>query len=896
MFDLSEIINNGKTLKLAKYESTKQALISFAIYLLKLPLTVEKLTKSNMRCRIELSTNTCAKILQDVDVNEIPVEYTVQIFRSLDNSKSINTFLKFVIFATETGIITDDRYKRLLVFKDSFFLHATVPEITYMLEEAEHKYNVIMDSGIRDNTSDKNAYQLYFLSIDTSRYIDTQIATAVQAGFFDVKLLKEFTAGSRNNLCFAYRYFADKMLKDITSAEITPAYLLEQVQTTANNRKQSYKVFVMLINALIRYGIKLCEEVESLFKVLTDHGAMSESVLLTALASKHFDRWVYLPMFKKNIGRFMYINIDSEEVRGYWNKFMETYEHNDSIIRKVCNELQESFGSYTVNYLKDLNYYTFVQQIKYFGKYNKVEYLAPISAFYSYISINYNPDIFTQSGVDSKVLLRVNVAQEIADGYIYIPYNPMDKIPDEDKWLFSYSDMTDTNATEISGTTSKLIDFTQIECREYRYWYKHYLWHNSAGLGQRLHVFPILKYALNYIYGIKTGKIVAFTAKKTDDLTITTSDAFTFKNHILSIRSNNRTRNGYIYGMRNLLNHINDCDLSIVERGIFVHLSFTLSSDYDNTKAIPNEELNKLARLMKENTEVSTVYALYYAIFYIALETEFRPSQILALKRDCIQETAKPNEYVLISKTKTSAGEMIEQPITIYVKKHIDEIAKLSNEYRDECNINDLRDYLFIQPGVRMHTYRHITPEKVNSYLRDCCAQLGIPKYNMSNLRDTHMTKAEEFVIRNQLSDLEQTILSGHRSSNVDTKHYTDISINEMLEAVHGVIIGNVTVEGQILKEVDASIATVENEVSNSCGYCSSKQCNNFSYLDCMLCKNFVTIPSRLPYFEEQVKVIDAKIQNAKILHDKEDLVNIKLLLLHYVEEILKLKEVGTNG
>ena len=66
--------------------------------------------------------------------------------------------------------------------------------------------------------------------------------------------------------------------------------------------------------------------------------------------------------------------------------------------------------------------------------------------------------------------------------------------------------------------------------------------------------------------------------------------------------------------------------------------------------------------------------------------------------------------------------------------------------------------------------------------------------------------------------------------------------------------------------------------------------------LDCPLCKNFVTTISRLPYFEEQVRILDKKIEVATVPHDKEDLVNIKRLMLRYIEEILKKKEVVENA
>ena len=86
------------------------------------------------------------------------------------------------------------------------------------------------------------------------------------------------------------------------------------------------------------------------------------------------------------------------------------------------------------------------------------------------------------------------------------------------------------------------------------------------------------------------------------------------------------------------------------------------------------------------------------------------------------------------------------------------------------------------------------------------------------------------------------------------------------------------------------TITIPQNEVSHSCGYCSSKACSDFTYLDCLLCKSFVTTIDRLPYFYEQLKQIDSKLPLAKCPHDREDLVNIKRLLLYYIDKITTAK------
>lgn len=383
---------------------------------------------------------------------------------------------------------------------------------------------------------------------------------------------------------------------------------------------------------------------------------------------------------------------------------------------------------------------------------------------------------------------------------------------------------------------------------------------------------------------------MSFLTGKTDNINITVNDIIAWKNHLINKYENNRTRTSRIYIIRYILKFIQENGIIELSNGIYYHLQYSLDNNYDNALAVPDEHLKQLSKLMKKKSEEKITNAVYYLAFYIALETEFRASQLFSLKVDCVRETAKKDEYVLISKTKTSANEEVEQPITTYVKRHIDEIINLTKEYRQKSNIEGVSEYLFITSGQRKNSYVILTSQSFNSFLQKCCKKLNLPLYSYKNLRKTHMTKAEEFIIRNQMSEIEQNILSGHRSPTIDNKHYIDTSIKNLLESVHGVIIGNIDVSGKIKESLSSDIASLENSVSNNCGYCSSKNCNDNSFLDCILCKDFVTTIDRLPYFEEQVKIIDKKIKNTIISHDKEDLVNIKRLHLGFISKILELK------
>ena len=439
-----------------------------------------------------------------------------------------------------------------------------------------------------------------------------------------------------------------------------------------------------------------------------------------------------------------------------------------------------------------------------------------------------------------------------------------------------------------NGTFSYSIDFTTIKCPLYRKYAKQWFWNYDTELTGKTGDLRKVSESLNYIYDIKTGKELSFFSKKSNDLNISINDIVAWKNWLLNKYKNNRTSNHNIYAFRNFISFTSETGICSYESGVFYHLTHTLNQNYDNANALTNEELTKLAKVLKEKSEQSLLGNLCYSVFYIALETEFRPTQIFALQKDCIRETAKKNEYVLISRSKTSSGEYSEYPITEYVKREIEEVRKATDTLRVSSTTTELKEYLFLIPKHKKGSIQVLNNFKFNQFLKECCLLAGIPQYTISNLRDTHMTKAEEEIIRKSLSDVQLRILTGHKNANSD-KTYIDSNIRTMLESVHGIIIGNISLEGKVISS-DNDIVKPENEVSNSCGYCNSCSCEDFSYLDCMLCKSFVTTIDRLPYFYEQLEQVDSKIPLAKCSHDKEDLVNIKRLLLYYIEKILEAK------
>lgn len=613
---------------------------------------------------------------------------------------------------------------------------------------------------------------------------------------------------------------------------------------------------------------------ETFFKLLKD--PVKEKFILTKTKDKN---WYHLVL-----------DVDDIELIGAIKEFLKTTSFGQS---HVIFFEQFSAGLKDKNQctLYGLNFKTMIEQIQHIkqlslSKNTLNNTIGLIDTFYYFIGTHYNPDIFKDAGLNVYNVRSVGFAKTILKGFDIVNYNPIDIVPQSDKWMLVYSNENVVNS-DVNTTFTKLFDFTIVKNKTYRLWLKTYTWKTQNSIKNKSMKVSLISDFLNYVDDLKTGKQISMYSKKSPSKTITINDVMAYK---MYYNTTGKTSTGRVFvDIKNFLDFIDNTELGTIETGITYLLSSTEQDTTSNKNSIPDDELKKLSNLMKSNAEASDVAKLYYLIFYIALETEFRSSNILTLKTTSIKEANKPGEYVLLSPTKTSNKEILEQPITTYTKRHIEEIIKITDKYRDENCPSEIKDYIFLYKS-RSNSYHIITILDFNKYLQKCCTELQLPKYNFGNLRDTHMTKSEEFIVRNQLSDMQQNILSGHRTTETDHRYYTDTDIRTLLESVHGIIIGNVDVDGRIIDEND-NVVSIENSVSNGCGYCSNSTCNDYSMLDCLMCKHFVTTISRLPYFEEAIKMIDHRIENAVIAHDKEDLVNIKRLYVGFINEILKRRE-----
>ena len=835
-------------------------------------------------------------------LEDLTYDMAVELIKNTPPGKGqLQELVRFLAYLFKTGRFRNTSMYRLAELEDYFLstVLRTPSKVLYVLNDDD--YEQYKGSMLYRKRNQKNGYEAYFVHVEAEDFKDSATYNVVNGYLQRIKMTTAASPVMFLRLAYGIKYSSRELLKDRHPCELTAEDVMEYITDYTAQYKPAFRQNILqgmylLLAELCRLGMITDKKINTLSSLYIRETGLLCDTAIKVLSYDHPEYWTLWTTAggahadEKHI---TYINIADPEIRQSFADFLAEYAHTEASISLLANEFEKPLSG-PLHSFEDFDFTTYTKQLAYFDRADIKERshkrrsaaVSAVTAYYAYINQHFNSVLFEKNGIPNSILLRTDITDLILSGYDVVVYNPMTPVPDSDKWLLCYNIRRQDPVVETWCT-----DFTSITCPLYRQWIKNYIWQADVLVETKRHPLPVMRHAMNYLYDIKRGKQKSIFARPTKDLeTIYPNEIVAYRNSVLSTWKNKRTQISYIYGLRNLLNFVDLEKLGNIDPGIYYTLTHVADNNYDNAGPLSDEELRRFTHVVKEKATVSVINGIMYGIIYLALETEFREKTLLTLPRDCLKETAKHGEYVLITDTKTTAQELQEHPITAYAAREVKELIRLTETYRENCTDPYLASRLLIVPALKRGMYRSPYPEMVNKFLASCCDEAGIPRYTMSNLRDTHMTNAERMRIKKQLSEMEQSILTGHTSSDMDDKHYVHFDIREMLESVHGIIIGNVNINGQVVENQSLSpeIKNDDNLVSDKCGYCKSCECRDMSYLDCLVCKDFVTTPDRLPFFMRRIREIEHDIENATIPHDKEDLVNIKRLLLRFVEEIYK--------
>lgn len=314
-----------------------------------------------------------------------------------------------------------------------------------------------------------------------------------------------------------------------------------------------------------------------------------------------------------------------------------------------------------------------------------------------------------------------------------------------------------------------------------------------------------------------------------------------------------------------------------------------------DARAVPKEHLARLSVLLAEKGRDSLEWALANAVFHLLLQTEFRVGQILHLDVGCIRPTAKPNEHVISSTSKTSKGEREECVITQRTLDVLNGAIDAAEDIRRRFAKRSTSRYVFIYQDGHGRL-RRMSTHRFSDMLAECCTELEIdPPYTAANLRDTHATLAVGFATdANGEMRPDAALLSGHASIATTVKHYVDVDIEEMIAATFDVYIGDnlqVDADGKVVEVVPEEARGEDRVVEGGCGCCTAQYCSVTSPMPCLVCESFVTTVEHEPFFVRAIEAVDTQLQHAASRHDAEDLTTIKRLLAAFLAAIYRKKK-----
>lgn len=714
--------------------------------------------------------------------------------------------------------------------------------------------------------------------------------------------LKEIRDTARLRFRDLYNKFIDRDSDSITWNEISK-YALET---------KNYKMSLRLVIALLESGYGLHDHIEALTRLYPQLEEIVEQRTFgawqTLFCADKIDNTFMFSITKKVFGpddakrATLYLPYKNkylqEEVYAFFKSIGRMPQHSAPKYTLLFEESLSDEASDIKTYT-DFNDTTFWTQAVFFRdntdltKKEANYCLRLLVKFYRYL-VNEHTDhhYFANSLHMSEALLfSCQLIQKIEEGYYVIPYSMDADYQNRKRIVFlmrGYSSLS----TTMKDDDFRTLDLSSIKSDFYRNeLFKYYVSMSSVTVATWSGQIGYIRDALSLIENIKAEK----DYPNPDQEYMNNQEAVFIRSFFSDERVKLATRNNQIGAIRRFLLWERDENMEIsFDDMFFEYLTQYEEPSKTQGEAIPDDHLGKISEWLANQAATNHEMDLTYAVLHLALETEFRVSQICHLKIDCIKPSAKAHEYVVQTYHKTGHGRLESFVISELTYRHLTRIIENTEPFREKCTRRELAEYIFLYDGS-MNTVALMNSRKFRKCFQKACASLGLPRYTSRNIRDTHMTKSFEYVLKHGKSDLVMAALSKHKHLDTTKSHYIEQKLNEMLEATYGVIIGDLddcyNPSSHITEKIPAEIDNNSSVVENGCGNCKSAQCTMRNALPCLICDDFITTVEHEPAFRRAIEAVDKLIRQSGTKHDKDDLITIKLLLVMYLKAIYQKKQ-----
>lgn len=729
---------------------------------------------------------------------------------------------------------------------------------------------------------------------------DTEMKLAL-FNFFNTKDLVRSSALKHKHLYISY--FKNIKLSDLT--RLTFGDIWNSIKSKKNQLSLFSKTHINFLGFLLKNNLYKGDDLEELipFTTLlytsTSNSTYNNSTFLDKKRTvDNFFVYSYPDRSSSGTGLTYYMLIDINCENTFIVNLLDEFYKSSSFSKKTRNiNFALSFLNSDSNIknfctISDFTYKVFKNQFEYFK--DKPPLTKELIKFYLYLyELSGFVNFFKPNDpIDTNMLQRPDFIQLVKDGYMLVNYNTFEEPPSFDRWLLKPNGFEETT-TQLKHDSYSKVDFSIVKNKVYTPYLKQYFWDSTVNLSSRKQwLFRIIDF-LDFLTDYKMKSIDAKN-NNIDFESISAVEVYSYRGHVETMSIGAKTKNTIYHAIKDFLNYCINKNYLSIQNGVFDYLGGHTTSSGDGGLDIPEDELIKLEEQLRKNSEDDITRNLYYIIFHMAIETEFRISQLTSLKISYIKEGMKTNQFFIHSITKTSNADKEMQAITLYAKRHLDIAIKHTEELRKNAT-PDFKDYIFLaKKNANNKDISPIEPQAFNDYLKKQCRELGIKEYTASNLRDTHMTKAVEYGFKQGLNPMQMGTLTNHAKTSTTNNHYVNYKIRTFAEATFGVTIGDVDIKGTILNTTNETFSK-EDVVDNGCGFCKENACKIKSELGCPMCDGFVVTLDRIPFYELRIKEIDAMIDNESIAHEREHLHTIKRLYVAYLERLYTLLEEVSN-
>lgn len=466
---------------------------------------------------------------------------------------------------------------------------------------------------------------------------------------------------------------------------------------------------------------------------------------------------------------------------------------------------------------------------------------------------------------------------EWREGYRAVNYDIDDPVPEFDRWIL-FPNGIESASIDAKPGRGEPLDFSDLD-GDAAALCKSWVWHSDGAISTK-------SQRLNYakVYFANARELSLHPANDRGGLMVVT-----YADIARALCANKVSDGGRHMkaALKSLFKHAESRGMAVVqESGRALLETPSVGDDPSDADPVAESDLRAMLVDIDAMAAGSPQSRVVYHAVRVECCTPMRMSEILDLKISEVKPMAVPGQWRVDRIAKGHRGATRYIQLSRKAKQCIDRAIEATEELRESAP-DVLKDYIFIYEGTR-RSVKVLSVRQVNKVLGDVGARHGIA-CSTKNVRLLYMNHVIEEGQAIGFDRLGLRAVTNHTTTEVEDRHYLRPDIRNYLEAMHGVTIGTEPIKGELAE--DASGFADSDLVNDGCGWCRNEECNIEGTADCLLCSGFVTTPENLPELHEAVAVLDRRISGCDEHHDKERLVSVKRLYLHYIGLLLSIEE-----